>query len=283
MRPELEPVVAFGARMSWCGLLRAGDEFCSSERSQRVVLTSRTGPPLQRNYGAWSTRYRRFTANLSSPEIVVRPSDGDPGGHGVEAILHWVRRADAVGSGPGTVCAGDAWPADLWRRFTEASDRLLPGGVAEQLAEYEFSTVDGSDPFVRAWRERLHGSPRTGPAGRSSREAGWLPVPARLEVGNGPSRCLVSWSPTSARFATVREALASEEGRAARPDLERQAEYHVECALGALHGVRFGAGDALGDPEYERTPIVARLLGSLRRREEDAIVDPARGRLDRRG
>jgi hypothetical protein len=278
-RPDLEPIVAFGARMSWNGLLRSGDRFCPSERSQRVVLTARSGPPVRRNYGAWSARYRRFTANLSTPRITVRAASGDLPGDGVEAILHWVRRADALGTGPGTVCAGDGWPVELWHRFAASGDRLAAGGVAERLDEYAASSLDGNEPLVRAWRAWVGSEPGTASAPAES-AGGWLPVPAALELPEGPSRCLLSWSPTPHRFASVGEALASVS--ATSLDLERQAEYHVECALATLHGVRFGPHDALSDPEYERTPLVAGLLRTGRRREEEAIADPSLGRLDRR-
>ena len=279
---DLEPVVAFGARMSWCGLLRPGDAFCPSVRSERVVLVSRTGPPLRRQYGAWSSRYRRFTANLSSPDLTVRAADRSRDLAGVDAILHWVRRSDARESGPGTVCGGDGWPVDLWRRFTKASDRRGPGGVAEQLAEYAASTLDGSEPIVRVWRESLRTDPLAAARPADRRGAGWFPVPAGLEVEGGPTRCLVSWSPSAARFRSVREALDSGDADATPPDLRRQAEYHVEAVLGGLHGVRFGRIDAFRDPEYERTPLVANLLRTYRAREARAVSDPALGRLDRR-
>jgi hypothetical protein len=282
--PRLEAIVAFGARMSWAGLLRPGDAFPRSTRSQRAVLEATSGEPLRRVVGGWSVRHRRFTLNLGTPRVQARaiPAGGSMPA-GVPCLLHWVDRSAFLGIGPGTVCAGDGWPIELWQRFLSRLEVASGGSIAEQLHRYlaEPGTTDGRE--AAAWRA-LVGT--NAPDPRESERflgTGWLPFAAPLEAAGDRSMCLLSWSPSIERFATFHEALASPTAGRLRPDARSQATYFVEATLARLHGVHATAPDALADPEYLRDPIVQEVLATLEPEERTRINDPRFGPLDRFG
>lgn len=280
---DLEPILAHGARMSWAGLLRPGDEFATSYRSRRATVTTVAGPPLRRFYGGWSTRYRRFTSNLSSPHLRVTLATPDaPPSAGIDAIVHWVARRDLLASGPGSVAAGDGWPPALWAAFLACRDRLPPGSVGEQLRAFARASTPDEEPTVTAWRRLLRDGgdtdrDRAGPLGE-----GWLPVPAELESPDGPRVCIASWSPSPVRFESVTAALASDLAEQRGADVEQQARYYLECRLATLHGIRFSADDALADRAFEAGPTVRGLRATYASLEEGRIGDPSYGRLDRR-
>lgn len=199
------------------------------------------------------------------------------------ALLHWVDRRLVVGRGPGSVCRGDGWPPELWDRFASRLDELPEGSIAEKLRAYGASPLDDEVPIVSAWRRDVEGGP---PAGGSFPERpliGWLPLAAELEMPSGPSACLLSWSPSGRRPGSLGEALR--EGAPDRGPIDPlgQARYYLECTLARLHGVEFGAFDAMEDPEFERSPAARRLAPALGRAEGARLADPAYGRLDRRG
>lgn len=270
--------------MSWTGILRPGDEFPPALRSRLANLTATSGPSLQRRYGAWSARYRRFTLTLNSPRIraeVVEPDEPMP--QGVSCLLHWVREADMVRTDRGGVCSGDGWPVELWESFTSGLDALPPGTVSDKLAAFATSSREPDKPIVAAWRAVVQGEPVPGPEGASVLGRGWIPVPVPLATPTGKRTCIVSWAPAARTFGSLHEALASPEARRFPVDLESQARYHLECTLGKLHGVVFGPGDAVEDPQYEQRTEVRALSRSLLAWERAQLDDPARGRLDRLG
>lgn len=281
---DFEPIVAHGARMSWAGLLRPGDEFGPPRRSRRAVLSAASGPGLRREFGAWSSRYHRFTSNLSSPDLTVRLLDpGEAPGVGVCALVHWVDRATVHGWGPGSVCGADGWPVELWQRFVRERDHLPGRTIAEQLRAFAFGPGPPGPPIVEAWRNRIRPGDRSMTPTDGSLGPGWLPVPASLESPAGSTACIVSWSPSPLRFASLSEALDSPFALEHPPDRTRQAEYYLECVLARLHDVRFGADDRLEDPTYERSTEVRRLIGPWKELEARRIADERWGRLDRRG
>ncbi len=279
---DLEPIVAYGARMSWTGLLRPGDRFPRSRTARWATLHSEAGPSLERYFGAWSSSHRRFTLNLSSPRVIVRVGRGqrarDPG---LECIVHWIAREDLLRTGPGGACHGDGWPVDLWERFVARRDRLPGTSVGEQLRAYSESDMDADLRVVAEWR-RMTGPGAVARAPASGR-SGWLPVPARMDSPSGAGSCIVSWSPSPARFASIRDALDSAAREGEIPDAMDQARYYLECRLARFHGVRFGPGDRVVDRAYERRAIVRALAATLLPAERAHIEDPGRGRLDRLG
>ena len=280
----LEPIVAHGARMSWAGLLRPGDEFCPAVRSRRATLTCESGLPLRRYYGGWSAKYRRFTTNLSSTRVVVRPIEpGETPGDGVQCLLHWVERQNMLRTGPGGVCSGDGWPVELWARFTARLEMLSGGSVAEKLRAFAQSDIDSNVPIVTEWRSLIHGTQPRGWARDSRTDRGWIPVPATIESPHGPGACIVSWSPSASVFQSLSEALDSREAKRGRVDLASQAAYYLECTLAEMHGVSFGPLDAIKDEAFEASPPVRALADSYRNLERQRIADPLRGHLNRLG
>jgi hypothetical protein len=279
----VEAVVAHGSRMSWAGILRPGDEFPRPVRSQLAVVSSETGSPLERYFGAWSEAYHRFTANLTTAKVRVRAlKAGEEAGGGIWCVLHWVRREDMVGSGKGSVRAGDGWPKGLWDAFVSELDGLDGGTVAQKLQGFLRSDVLEENEAVSGWREEVGG----GSVGRRSIfGTGWLPVPAELTTDDGDSNaCVVSWSPGAGFHGSLSEALGSPEGGRTEPDEVNQAKYYAECMLGGLHGVRFDSpGDHLEDAAYALRPEVRRAWSLLGRLERRRIADPALGLLDRFG
>lgn len=280
---DLEPVVAHGARMSWAGILRTGDEFCRPRRARIATLASAAGPPLERYFGAWSTKYRRFTSNLSTPAVVARPVEADAGpSEGIQCILHWIDRADVLRLGPGGVCEGDGWPVELWRTFIANLDRLPEGTVGERLQEFLESDLASDVPVVMAWRSLILG-PREFTPMESSMEQGWVPVPIPLRSASGPRACLLSWSASRMRYDSLEEALHSPEADLRHPEIHHQAAYYLECTLAKLHGVRFGPRDFIEDERFAKRPTVAGLSGTLSELELRRIADPNFGPLSRFG
>jgi hypothetical protein len=279
---ELVPVVAHGARMSWAGLLRPGDEFCRAVRSQLAVLESADERSLRRYYGAWSSRYRRFTANLSSPNVRVRvggPDESREGG--TQCILHWVNRLDMLRIDPGGPCQGDGWPVELWQSFTSELDRLAGESLGEKLAGFVTSGVKEDVPIVAEWRALLPGRVKPDGTRAAHLGQGWIPVPARLETPTRTGVCILSWSPSPMQFGSLREALESPAARREHPDLTNQARYYLECMLSRLHGISFGPSDALEDKLLEQSTSVMELKSAYYELERSRIADPAYGRLDR--
>jgi hypothetical protein len=280
----LEPILAHGARMSWAGLLRPGDEFPTTHRSRRATVTAARGAPLRRFFGGWSVKYRRFTSNLSSPALQVTVTEPRaPPSAGIEAIVHWVSRADLLRSGPGSVAQGDGWPTELWDSFLASRERLGRGSVGEQLRAFAETSSANDAPLVTEWRRLLRGEPAAGRAEEDPLRGGWLPVPASLDAPFGPRVCLVSWSPSPLRFDSLTTALGSAFAEREAADVENQARYYLECRLAARHGIRFSADDALIDRAFEAGPSVRRLRGEWTALEDERIGDPRYGRLDRRG
>lgn len=270
--------------MSWAGILRPGDEFCRVVRSRRAVLDTDRGPNLRRFYGTWSTRYHRFTTNLSSAQVVVRPVEpGQRAGDGIQCILHWVALEDIVRTGGGSVCQADGWPVDLWRAFTSQLHRLRGGSVGEKLLAYLHSDSDGDVPIVAEWRRLLSVQSPVWGSGSTVIGRGWIPVPAKLELPSQTSACIFSWSPSSFRFDSLKDALESEYARRASVDITNQAKYYLECILAKLHQVAFGANDALEDKAFERIPAFLELVNSFTDREVRRIASSALGPLDRFG
>lgn len=280
----LEPIVAHGSRMSWLGVLRPGDEFSRPVRSRLAVLTAESGPTLARYYGTWSERYRRFTTNVSSPRIAVRQlRTGQEPGPGLHCVLHWVKREDMVGSGPGSACRADAWPTELWQSFTSELSHLPAGTVAEKLRDFAESNLQEQVPIVKQWRAWLHGGEPRGEGSESSTEYGLIPVPATLRTMRTTRACIVSWSPTTRKFRSLSEALESPEGLRRKPDLRNQARYYLECVLAKHHGVRFGTGDSIEDDRFEQSSEYQEIVGGLMESESARLKDPAFGRFDRFG
>lgn len=280
----LEPIVAHGSRMSWAGVLRPGDEFSRPVRSRLAVLLSDSGPTLTRYYGTWSDRYRRFTTNVSSPHIaVLQLRTGHEPGPGLHCVLHWVKRADLLRTGPGSVSEADSWPKELWERFTSELGHLPPGTVAEKLRDFAESDLQNQAPVVRTWRSWLHAGEGEFDGSESTVEYGLVPVPATLRTMRTTRACIVSWSPTTRRFRSLTEALQSPDGQRRGPDLRNQARYYLECVLAKHHGVRFGTGDAVEDDRFEQTTEFQGLAGEMTRLELARLADPALGRFDRFG
>ena len=270
--------------MSWAGLLRPGDEFCAAVRSRRASLTSESGSALRRFFGSWSDRYRRFGTQLSATRIRVRSLGPDEApDDGIQGLVHWVARDDLLRRGPGGVCHGDGWPVDLWDRFRSRLDRLSGGSVGAQLAEYAASDLDRGVPVVAAWRAWLRGPEDSGDAPRASLGSGWMPVPVRLRTPTGEGTCIVSCSPSPLRFRSLPEALDSPEARRRGVDPIAQAAYYLECQMAQIHGVSFGAGDALADRSFEERAALRALRAAYEQQERRLVEDPARGRLDRFG
>jgi hypothetical protein len=302
---DLEPIVAHGARMSWAGLLRPGDEFPLPRRSRLGVLTAAAvGAAPKRYFGAWSGVYRRFTSNLTSPGIMVTvmpPSGRRPtveGERGIECVVHWVDRRDALRTDAKGVCHGDGWPLALWEAFVSRIDDLPQGSVAKRLRIFAAASStsreeeEREDPVVREWRALLRGASPPLPPARSRLGPGWVPVPATLLTGSGArtgvgSYCILSWSPQRPAgapiFRSLSEALSSSEALRRKPDLQSQARYYLECDLAKLHGVRFGPDDLLEDEVFARTPEVLSLRERLTAAERERIADPRFGLLDRFG
>jgi hypothetical protein len=140
-----------------------------------------------------------------------------------------------LGTGPGTVCAGDGWPEQIWSAFIAKLDDLPPGTVAEKLRHFATKVDEAGEPkVVTEWRSRFRSGelPRANQA--STLGAGWLPLPADLVTPNGTSQCIISWAPTAATYTSLSEALATLVGPHQIPDLASQARYYVECTLAKL-------------------------------------------------
>ncbi len=278
-----ELVIGHGARMSWAGLLRADDEFPPFTRARLATLTSTDGTVLRRAYGAWSDRYRRFTSNLSTPHLALRLRAPDPRStDGICCVVYWVDRGRVSATGPGSVCQGDGWPAELWTAFAARLGQLEGRSVGQQLRTFAGSDLDGALPIVAAWRRflRARASSRSENAGLG---AGWIPVPVPVEPGRGAEVAIASVSPSRVSYTCLTDALASPGARRRRPDSTAQATYYLECLLGRRHGVAFGPHDRLEDRAYEATSAVRRLARSMTAQERDRIATPWLGRLDRFG
>lgn len=279
----LEAIVAHGARMSWAGLLRPRDAFALPARSRRVLLTAEDGGAVERYYGAWSARYRRFTSNLSTPKVRVRVLSGPrTPSPGVEALVHWVDRREFLRGGGRGVPAADGWPPDLWEAFLADHDRRPGASLAEKLHHFARLPEDGEPAIVRRWRRLLRGSAAGTVRSGSVAGLGWVPVPVRILDGRSRGFGFLSWSPSPLRCRSLSEALARR-GGPGPVDLDAQTRYYLEVALGRLHGVEFSGRDALLDPAFERSRPYRRLAPRPLRRERERIEDPALGRLDRRG
>ncbi|MGA9840636.1 MAG: hypothetical protein WBF81_08945 [Thermoplasmata archaeon] len=270
--------------MSWAGMLRPGDPFPPALSSRLASLTAESGPPLRRAFGSWSRRYRRFTSNLNSAKIQV---DVHPPGHppddGVQCVVHWVDAGALRSSDPGSVCAGDGWPVELWDAFTSEIDTLPRGSIAEKLRHFRDSRRHEGNSIVAAWREALRTSVLRPPAEARARGSGWIPVPVTLRSEDETTAAIVSWDPQGQDFPSLSDALRTPETPGHRPDLESQARYYLECTLATLHGVRFARYDRVEDEEYARSPEVCALEDSFHRLERERIADPRFGLLDRFG
>lgn len=276
-----EAVVAHGARMSWTGLLRSGDEFPPTRRSRRVVLSALSGPPLERLYGSWSDRYARFTLNLSSPNVRVRtvaPDEADRSG--IQAIVHFVDRADMIRTDGRGVADSDGWPRSLWRAFLSRADSLPGDSLAEKLRTYLESALDGDLPAVASWRAGVGERPDA----RAGVDAlGWIPVPVRLEGAATVGHAVLSWSSGGLRFPSLTAALRADAPRGSEVDEAKQATYYLECQLARLHGVEFGHHDAVTDSTFEASESYRAVAPMLLDRERRYLNDPRRGALDRFG
>ena len=280
----MEPMVAHGSRMSWAGILRPGNEFAFASKSQLAVMTTESGPPLQRYFGKWDAAFRRFTVNLTSSKIrVVALQPGQRSEKGVMCVLHWVDRRDMVRSDRGSVCYGDGWPTELWEAFTSQLADLPDGSIAEELQRFLDSNLLDENEAVALWRKRVKGGVTVPPEERASIDERWLPVPALLVSAEQPSRCIVSWSPGADFNRSISDALASRVASPRRSDLTNQAKYYVECTLSRLHGVRFGPDDCVEDLRYEDTKEVLEIRESFEKLERQRIADPKLGLLDRFG
>jgi hypothetical protein len=268
--------------MSWAGILRPGDEFPRATRSRLGLMTAVSGTALTRCFGPWSRRYRRFTTNLTSPRIRVELLEpGQAPGEGVQCVVHWVDRRYVLGTGPGTVCAGDGWPEQLWSAFIAKFDELPAGTVAEKLRHFATEVDDGSAPeALTEWRSRFRSGEPPRANGASTLGQGWVPIPADLVTPTGTSQCIISWAPTAATYTSLSEALAKPVGLEQPPDLASQARYYVECTLAKLHGVRFGPHDWIEDESFAKRPEVEEATPRLQPFEEEHIASPEFGRLD---
>jgi len=275
-----EPIVAFGARMSWAGILRPGDAFPPAIFSRLGTLAAESGPPLRRFFGSWSERYHRFTLNLSSSRVQVRTAEPGrlPDG-GIQCIVHWVDPRAMRSLGPGSVCAGDGWSAELWKAFTSEIDNLPPGSVAEKLRAFRDSRLQERDPVVAEWRQTVREGTVHAAAEPLTQQGGWVPVPATLLTEAGSAACIVSWDPKGQEFPSLSDAIKSPRAQHRPPDLESQARYYLECTLARLHGVRFGDYDAIEDQVFAHSPDVMRLEDSMKRLERESIANPRRGLL----
>jgi hypothetical protein len=270
--------------MSWTGLLRPGDSFPPALSSRLAVMRAESGSPLRRYYGSWSEKYRRFTSNLSSAKIRVRTLEpGEPPGDGIHCIVLWVDSRTLLSSGPGSVCAGDGWPVELWDAFTSALGRLPPGSIAEKLESFRDSRIEADNPIVANWRATLREGGLSPSPKASAGRGGWIPVPSPFQIGTGTTACIVSWDPAGQGFPSLSDALHSVAGSRYLPDRTSQARYFLECTLSRLHGVTFGPHDALEDPEFAKSSEVTALQDSLRTFEREHIAHPGFGLLDRRG
>ena len=284
-RPNLEPMIAHGSRMSWAGILRPGDEFTPAIKSQLAIITADSDIPLRRYFGKWNSAYNRFTTNFTSPKIKVRAVEPDEEpSDGIQCILHWVDPKDMIRSDKGSVCYGDGWPKELWDLFTSQLDNLPEGTVAEKLRSFLDSSLEGENRFVSLWRKRLRNGTLVGFEEQDKLDKYWLPVPATLIVGAGTTQCIFSWSPGALFYKSLTEALSSAEAIEKRPDPQNQAKYYLECFLAKLHGVKFSSqNDFLDDEEYANRPEVRALEATFTRLEKERILDSRYGRLDRLG
>jgi hypothetical protein len=279
-----EPIVAYGARMSWAGILRLGDSFPPAVSSRLGTMTAESGPPLRRFFGSWSARYRRFTLNLSSAKIRVQTAErGQHLDGGVECVVHWVDSDAMRNLGPGSVCAGDGWPTELWKAFTAEIGHLPPGSLAERLYSFLDSRLQEGNPIVANWRDTLREGRLRPAAGPLSHRRGWIPIPATLRTEAGSTACIVSWDPKGRDFQSLSSALKSPEAKGDPPDPVSQARYYLECTLAKLHGVRFGRYDAIEDEAFAHSREILRLEDSLTGLEQERVADPKLGLLDRFG
>jgi len=283
-KSPLEPIVAHGARMSWAGLLRPGDPFPPALCSRLGTLTAESGPPLRRFFGSWSERYRRFTSNLSSAKMRVQTVEpGQRPDGGVQCVVHWVDSRAMRGLGRGSVCAGDGWPAELWRAFNSQIENLPPGSLAERLSSFRDSRLEERNPIVSGWRDAIREGRLRPSAEPLAHRGGLIPVPATLVTEAGPTACIVSWDPRGQEFRSLSSAIKSPRAQSGPLDLESQARYYLECTLATLHGVRFGPYDAIEDEGFAHSRDVLRLENSLKGLEQERIADPKFGLLDRLG
>lgn len=278
---DVEPIVAHGARMSWTGILRPGDQFPRVVSSRLGVIVSESGPALGRHFGSWSERYRRFTSTLSSPRIEVRVLEpGEKPYGGIACVVHWVSREDLYRTGEGSVCGGDGWPVHLWETFVEEIPELPERTIAEKLSRFLDSREGEDEPEVSEWRRAVNARRRVEPGSPSGR--GWLPVPAKLVAKGGSSSCIFSWSPVSNLYSSLSEALGSPEAKLRRPDPASQARYYAECVLAKLHGVSFeDPGDFLEDDGYASRSTVREVLQRLSGLETERVADRSLGPLSR--
>jgi hypothetical protein len=248
-------------------------------------MTGAEGTDLERHFGQWSTRYRRYTSNLTSPRIHVRVlADGEEPTAGIQCIVHWVPRAAMLSTGAGSICQGDGWPVALWRQLTSRIHGRGEATIAARLRALAMDTADTSDDPVTAWRVAItRGEVDTTSAERAF-EGRWIPVPADLSVGEERSACIVSWSPTAPFFPSLSEAIRSgTRSNGQQVDLLSQAAYYLECTLATLHGVRFGADDHILDRQYEGTPELAQMRPLFQARELQYVQNSAFGNLSQHG
>lgn len=276
-RVNLEPIIAHGARMSWVGLLRAGNEFPRSAISRRGVMTPTSAAPLKRCFGLWSDRHGRFVSNLSTPKLTVRIlEEGEETEQGVQCIVHWVDRGAFLNTGPNSVCAGDGWPVDLWNSILSEvrTSASLAEGVYALLAE----PASRDSASVREWRSAVDGTSESVTA-----PSGWLPVAVELVNARTSTACFLSYAPGAPFVASLSDAMqmAGSVGRSV--DRRAQAIYYLECTLAQLHGVQFGADDFLRDAEFETSSEVRGLRSEFLGRENRYLASPGYGILGNRG
>jgi hypothetical protein len=271
--------------MSWAGILRPGDQFPAAIKSELAVMTASSGPRLRRYFGSWSTRYRRFATNLSSPRIRVETFVASrPPALGIQCIVHWLDRRRVIATGPASVCAGDGWPPELWKAFTSTLDEAPPGTVAEKLNSFAAAADSPDQPeIVTGWRAQLRTAERPALTSLSALGGGWVPIPAELITPERTGHCIISWAPFAPAYRSLSEAIASPLADKQPVDLASQATYYVECTLAKLHGIQFGPDDAIEDEEFAKRSEVENVRKRLRRFEEDCIARPDFGRLDANG
>lgn len=271
--------------MSWAGILRPGDEFTPSVKSQLAVITADSGISLRRYFGKWNVTYNRFSTNLTSSMINVRAIEPDEEpGDGIQCILHWVDQKDIIRSEKGSVCFGDGWPKELWDAFTSELELLPNGTVADKLRSFLDSDLQSENRFVSLWRKRLKNGVLVRFEEQEEIDSYWLPVPATLAIDDVKTHCIFSWSPGALFYRSLSEALSSSQATEKKPNNLNQANYYLECVLAKLHGVKLSSpNDLLEDKEYAKRQEVKALEDSFTRLEKERISDRRFGRLDRLG
>jgi hypothetical protein len=248
-------------------------------------MTASSGARLKRYFGQWSEEYQRYTTNLRSSDVTVRVlGPEEQPNTGIQCIVHWVDRSALLSTDAGSVCASDGWPVELWHSLLAALRRRDSRGVADGLRELVLAGPnDAEDSSIAAWRSAIASRAADMEAAHQRWTNRWLPVAAELLTQQGPTACIVSWSPTARPFASLSEAIAIGMADGRGIDRESQAVYYLECTLATMHGVRFGLDDQIVDKDYEETPEVKRLLPLYQYREAQHVADAAFGDLACRG